>query len=57
MVIEYPPGANRDRHCERTLRPVETDTVRLYDLVVVEKGPDGSCAEIDLSDSFTRAAP
>ena len=29
---------------------VEHETVRLYDLVVVEKRHDGSCVEIDLAD-------
>lgn len=51
LVIEYPPGATGTATARELFDLVESDTVRLYDLVVVEKGPDGSCAEIDLSET------
>ena len=51
LVIEYPPGAAGTATARELFDLVEHDTVRLYDLVVVEKGHDGSCVEIDLSDS------
>ena len=50
-MIEYPPGAAGTATARELFDLVESDTVRLYDLVVVEKGHDGACVEIDLSET------
>ena len=54
LVIEYPPGAAGTATARELCDLVENDTVRLYDLAVVEKGHDGSCVEIELSDTSPR---
>lgn len=51
LLLEFPAGAHADETAKALFDLVNRDVIRLYDLMVVRKGADGSCHEIDLGPS------
>jgi hypothetical protein len=49
FVIEFPAGASGAGTAQAITELLDRGTVRLYDLMVVSKDADGTCAEIDLA--------
>ncbi len=49
IVIEFPSGAEGANTATALGDLVDSETVRLYDLMVVTTDADGSCTEVDLS--------
>lgn len=49
LVIEFPGAGDGSKTAKAMLDIIDRGLVRLYDLVVVRKGADGRCVEVDLS--------
>lgn len=47
VVIEFPDGADGSATAAELLALVERGVISLYDAVVVAKGDDGTCVEVD----------
>ena len=49
IVIEFPNGAEGETTAAALGDLVDSETIRLYDLMVVTTDADGTCTEVDLS--------
>ncbi len=49
LVLEFPTGAGGAATCRATLDLIDRGTIRLYDLLIVRKGDDGTATPVDLA--------
>lgn len=51
LILEFPASSDAGATAQALRDLVDRGTVRLYDLMVVTKGSDGGCVEVDLGSS------
>ena len=49
LVLEFPPGTGGAATCQAILDLIDRGTIRLYDLLIVRKGEDGTATPVDLA--------